>query len=99
MSMAKSKTRRSLPLRRCEKIKIQIKIGPGPQGWFSCRTLVPNPLKSNSGEPIPVNSFAYSYASYPTCDARLPKFRKENHPERAKDNEDQFFTPSEIRKA
>ena len=25
----------------------------------------------------------------------IPKFRKESHPERAKDNEDQFFTPSE----
>jgi len=25
----------------------------------------------------------------------IPKLRKESHPERAKDNEDHFFTPSE----
>ena len=44
--------------RRCEKIKIPTKICPGPQGWFSWRTLGPNLFQRNSNDPMAVNSCA-----------------------------------------
>jgi hypothetical protein len=52
-------------VRGCEKIRMSAKIRPGPQGWFSWRTLEPNLSPSNCGDPIAVNSWTYRYGRLP----------------------------------
>ena len=47
---------------------------PGPQGWFSWRTLEPNRLQVNLYDPIKANSWAYCQkAGCPTYNARHSK--------------------------
>jgi hypothetical protein len=44
-----------------ERIKIPTKASPGPQGWFSWRTLEPDLSQPSSGDPMAVNSSGYSH--------------------------------------
>ncbi len=83
-------------VRRYEKIKKSARIRPGPQGWFSWRTL-DLPARSRFGEgraePLTVELRRSNYGKFVGLLLRritqpmtpgIPKFRKESHPERVR---------------
>ena len=86
-----------------EKIKNVQKKELGPQGWFSWRTLdLPSPKRLRAGRaaPIPVQFRRPNHNDFLlllphnvvlTMILRIPKLRKENYPERAKNGGSQFF--------